>query len=226
MRSHHVAAAAGIATVLLAFVEFLGPAFPHTADTASTISTYFTVHRSWSLIAVVVQGLGNALWLVFLCGLVKVIRDNGSASAAIVGLVGGALNVAISLTGLAAIAALAYGVAGNGAPDVTKAFFDLATMTLVLSNFFLALMAAAVAAGRTAAWFRSASFLAAVVFALGGAAFARHGAFSPDGALQFATYGIELLWTLGASALLLRARKHVAVRSVSAEAAVGLERPA
>lgn len=206
MNSRRLAAAAGITTVLLAFVEFFGPSFPLTSDAAPAIDAYFTAHRTWSLTAVVVQGISNALWLVFLCGLVKLLRDAGSAAAATVGLVGGALNVAISLTGLATVAALAYGIAGNSTPTVTKAFFDLAAMTLVLSNFLLALMAAAIATPRsTATWFRTSTAIAAVVFALGGAALARHGAFSPDGAIQFATYGLELLWTLAASIILLRA---------------------
>jgi hypothetical protein len=82
-------------------------------------------------------------------------------------------------------------------------------MTLVLSNFLLALMAGAVAAGRTARWFRCSSAGAAIVFALGGAAFAQHGAFSPDGAVQFATYAIELLWTVAASIVLLRGGNNV-----------------
>jgi hypothetical protein len=74
----------------------------------------------------------------------------------------------------------------------------------VLSNFMLALMAAAVAAAPLPSWFRIASALTAAVFLLGGAALARHGALSPDGSVQFATYGLELLWTLAASVLLLR----------------------
>jgi hypothetical protein len=204
MRSYRLAAAAGIATVLLAFVEFLGPTFPQTGDTASAVDAYFTAHRSWLLATVVVQGLGNVLWLVFLCGLAQMIGDIGSAAAATVGLISGALNVAISLAGLAAVAALAYGVAGSGTPSISKTFFDFAAMTLVLSNSLLALMAAAVATVRTASWFRVTSGAAAVTFALGGAALARHGAFSPDGAVQFATYGLELLWTLAAAVVLLR----------------------
>jgi hypothetical protein len=79
-------------------------------------------------------------------------------------------------------------------------------MTLVLSNFLLALMAAAVASAPLPHWFRWASALAAIVFLAGGTALARHGAFSPDGALQFATYGLELVWTLAASIVLLNAR--------------------
>jgi uncharacterized membrane protein len=56
-------------------------------------------------------------------------------------------------------------------------------MTLVLSNFLLALMAAAVASAPLSRWFRWASALTGIVFLAGGAAFARHGTFSPDGAV-------------------------------------------
>lgn len=205
MRWNRLAATAGIAYVLLAFVEFFGPSFPHTSDTATVLNTYFAIHRSWTLTAVIIEGIGNAVWIVFLCGLALLLRRVGSAAAASVALVGGALNVAISLAGLATIAALAFQIAGTGNPAMTKAFFELATMTLVLSNFMLALMTAAVATAPVARWFRWASGLTAIVFALGGTAFAHNGALSPDGAVQFATYALELLWTLAASIILLRA---------------------
>jgi hypothetical protein len=159
------------------------------------------------------------LWVAFLCGLVLLVRRAGSTAAATVALTGGALNVAISLTGLASIAAIAFRIAGSGAPAVTDAFFEFAAMTLVLSNFLLALMAAAVAASRMTRWFRWASGVTAVVFLAGGAAFARHGAFSPDGAVQFATYALELLWTLAAAIILLRAEAAVAVEGSTATAA-------
>ncbi len=214
MRWNRLAAAAGIAYVLLAFVEFFGPSFPKTNDSAAVLDAYFVAHRSWSLAAVVVQGLGNAIWVVFLCGLALLVRHAGSAAAASVALVGGALNVAISLTGLASIAAVSFRIAGSGDPALTMACFELAAMTLVLSNFLLALMAAAVASAPLSHWFRWASALTAVVFLAGGAALARHGAFSPDGALQFATYGLELLWTLAASIVLLNVRTDAALDNV------------
>ena len=205
MRWNRVAAAGGIAYVVLAFVEFLGPSFPQTSDPAALIDAHFVAHHSWYLGAVVVQGVGNALWLVFLAGLALLVRRAGAAAAASVAVLGGALNVAISLTGLASIAALAFRIAGSGDPGISKAFFELSAMTLVLSNFMLALMAAAVAAAPLASWFRWASGLTAIVYLAGGCALARSGAFSPDGSVQFATYGLELLWTLAGGILLLRA---------------------
>ena len=208
MRWNRIAAATGIAYVLLAVVEFAGPVFPGTSDSASMVDAHFVTHRSWYLAAVVVQGIGNAAWLVFLCGLALLIRGVGSAAAATIALAGGALNVAISLTGLASVAAIAFGIAGSGDPALTKAFFTLAAMTLVLSNVLLALMAIAVAAARLPRWFRGASGLTAIVYLAGCAALARTGTFSPDGAVQFATYGLELLWTLAASVVLLRASTH------------------
>jgi hypothetical protein len=211
MRWNRLAAAAGIAYVLLAFVEFFGPSFPQTNDSAGVLDAYFVAHRSWSLAAVVVQGLGNGIWVVFLCGLSLLVRRAGSAAAASVALVGGALNIAISLTGLASIAALSFGIAGSGDPALSRAFFELAAMTLVLSNFLLALMAAAVASAPLQNWFRWASAITAIVFLAGGAALARHGALSPDGTLQFATYGLELLWTLAASIVLATVHSDAAV---------------
>ncbi len=213
MRWNRLAAAAGISYVLLAFVEFFGPSFPQTSDAARLLDSYFVSHRSWTLTAVIIQGIGNAVWLVFLCGLALLIRRVGSTAAASVALVGGALNVAISLTGLASIAALAFGIAGGGDPTLTKAFFELAAMTLVLSNFLLALMAAAVACTSLVSWFRWASGLTAIVYLAGGTALARHGAFSPDGAMQFATYGLELVWTLIAAVILFRAHPDAAIDS-------------
>jgi len=204
MSWNRLAGAAGIGFVLLAFVEFFGPGFPRTGDRAGVLDAYFVDHRSWTLVTVVVQGIGNAMWLVFLCGLAQLLRRSGSDSAALVAVVGGALNVAISLTGLASIAAISFGVAGGGDPGSTRAFFVFAAMTLVLSNVLLALMAAATMAAPIP-WFRWVSGIAAVVFLVGGGALARHGALSPDGAVQFATYGLELLWTLAASVVILRA---------------------
>ncbi len=74
MRWNRLAAAAGIGYVLLAFVEFFGPSFPQTSDPARLLDSYFVAHRTWSLAAVVLQGIGNAVWLVFLCGLALLIR--------------------------------------------------------------------------------------------------------------------------------------------------------
>jgi hypothetical protein len=216
MRWNRLAAAAGIASVLLAFVEFFGPSFPQTNDAARVLDSYFVVHRSWSLVAVVLQGIGDAVWIVFLCGLARVLQRAGAASAAAVAVVGGALNVAISLAGLAGIAAVTFRIAGSGAPDLTRAFFEFAAMTLVLSNFLLALMAAAVAVAAPSRWFAWLSGVAAAVFLVGGGAVARHGAFSPDGAVQFATYGVELLWTLAASIVVARTSTRV-VREAAAE---------
>jgi len=204
MRWNRLAAVTGIASVLVAFVEFFGPGFPQTGASARALDAYFVDHRSWTLATVAVQGLSNAIWVVFLCGLALLLRHAGSASAATVALTGGALNVAISLAGLAGIAAVSFRIAGSGDPALTMAFFQLSAMTLVLSNFMLALMAAGVACARVAPWFRYASGLAAIVFLAGGGALARHGAFSPDGAVQFATYGLELLWTIAAAVILLR----------------------
>jgi hypothetical protein len=224
MRWNRLAAVSGIGYVLLAFVEFFGPGFPKTSDAARVLDTYFVAHRSWTLATVVVQGIGNAVWIVFLCGLALLIRRAGSTAAASVALAGGALNVAISLTGLAGIAAVGFEVAGSGDPNLAKAFFEFATMTLVLSNVLLALMAAAVAFAPLSSWFRWASGITAIVYLAGGAALARHGAFSPDGAVQFATYGLELLWTLIASAILFRARPDAAV-SAAREAASDAQLP-
>jgi hypothetical protein len=218
MRWNRLAALAGIAYVLLAAVEFFGPSFPQTNDSAGALDAYFVDHRTWSLAAVVVQGVGNAVWIIFLCGLsLLLLRSAGAASAALA-MVGGALNVAVSLTGLAAIGAVAFRIAGSGDPGVTRAFFEFAAATLVLSNFMLALMAAAVAAARLSNWFTWASAAAAVVFLLGGAAFARNGAFSPDGAVQIATYITELAWTGAASVIMLRSEVAVATTPVPAMA--------
>jgi hypothetical protein len=218
MRWNRLAALAGIAYVLLAAVEFFGPGFPQTNDSARGLDAYFVDHRTWSLAAVVVQGAGNAIWIVFLCGLSLLLLRRANAASAAVAMVGGALNVAVSLAGLAAIAAVAFRVAGSGDPSVTRAFFEFAAATLVLSNFMLALMAAAVAAARLSGWFTWTSAIAAVVFLVGGAAFARNGALSPDGAVQIATYVIELAWTVAASIVLLRGTVAVAAEPIPAMA--------
>jgi hypothetical protein len=205
MLTNRVAAAAGIGSFMFAFLELLGPGFPGTGDPAPAIDSYFVDHRTWMLAAVAIQGLGNLIWTVFLCGFAGFVLKAGSPTAGLVGVVSGALNVAVSLTGLSCVAALAYGIAGTGDPQVSKAVFTMATMTLVISNFMLAGMAAGFAASPVLPrMFRAFTGATAVVFLLGGAALARHGALSPDGAVQFATYALELLWTLAAGILLWR----------------------
>ena len=204
MSWNRTAGVAGIANVALAFVEFFGPGFPTIGASAATLDSYFADHRQWMLAAVVVQGLGNALWLVFLGGLSARVLRTGALGAGLTTLAGGLLNVAISLAGLAAIAGLAFGVAGDGDPHLVRGLFVYAGMTLVLSNFMLALMAGGVAAAPVEGWLRVLSGAGALVFLAGGCAFAREGAFSPDGSVQFATYGLELVWTLVVSILLLR----------------------
>jgi hypothetical protein len=215
MRTYRVAAAAGVGSFLLALLELLGPGFPGSGDPAGDIDSYFVDHRSWMLSAVALQGVQNLVWTVFLCGFAWFVITSGSPTGGLVGVVSGALNVAVSLSGLSCIAALAYGVAGTGDPQMSKALFTIASMTLVISNFMLAGMAAGFAASAVLPRaFRAATGAIAVVFLVGGAALARRGAFSPDGAVQFATYAAELLWTLAAGILLWRtsssSRHHVA----------------
>ena len=101
MRWNRLAAAAGITYVVLAFAEFFGPSFPKTGDSARALDAYFVDHRTWSLAAVVLQEVSNAAWVVFLCGLALLLHARRRTPAAAVLLAGGALNVAISLTGLA-----------------------------------------------------------------------------------------------------------------------------
>lgn len=206
MKGNRIAAAAGVATVALAFVELVGPSFPGTGDSAATIDGFFHAHSTWALTAVVVETAGNAFWLVFLAGLVERLRAVGSRLSATAALLGGALNVAIALVGLAVLAAIASRGAGHGTPQTTRVLFELASMTLVVSNGFLALTAVAVAAARVTRVLTVASIVAAAIFAPGAAAYASRGAFAPDGGLQFATYFAELLWTLVASVVLWRAQ--------------------
>ena len=144
------------------------------------------------------------MWVVFLCGLTLTIARSRASGPALLTLSGGLLNVAISLAGLSCVAALGFQVAGDGDPHLSQTLFVVASMTLVLSNFMLALMAAGAAFSHLATWFRWVSGAGAILLALGGAAFAQSGAFAPDGALQFATYGFELAWTVAGSVLMLR----------------------
>src|SRR5581483_8759579 len=129
MRWNRLAAVAGIASVLVAFVEFFGPGFPRTGASDGELDAYFVDHRSWTLATVAIQGLSNSIWIVFLCGLALLLRSAGSIAAATVALTGGALNVAISLAGLAGIAALSFRVAGSGDPALTLGFFQFSVMT-------------------------------------------------------------------------------------------------
>lgn len=206
MSWNRIAAAAGIATIVLAFLELAGPSFPGTGDSAASIDHFFAAHRSWALAAVVAETAGNALWVAFLCGVAELVRRTGSRLAATTALVAGGLNVATTLAGLAALGAIGSDVAGHGAPQTTRALFELASTTLVLSNGLLALTAIAVAAARVSRTLTVASVVAAAIFIPGAAAYAHNGPFAPDGAVQFATYFAELVWTLVAAGALWRAQ--------------------
>jgi hypothetical protein len=216
MQLHRLAAAAGIGSVLIAAVEFFGPSFPLTSDPAAAVARHFVDHRQWALTAVAVQGVDAVLWVVFISGLVVTIARSGTSAAPAAAVITGAgafLNTAISLTGLAAIAATAYRVAGAGPSSQADGYFVFAAMTLVLSNFMLAAMAAGVSLAPLAPWFRVFSAFTAPIYLAGGFAFASSGAFSPDGALQFGTYGAELAWTIAASVVLLRTPQPVTTSS-------------
>jgi hypothetical protein len=224
MPLNRVAAAAGIGSVLISFVEFFGPSFPLTSDPAASVARHFVEHRTWTLETVAVQGVDAVLWVVFVSGLVVAIARSGAPSAlgaAVVTGAGALLNTAISLTGLAAIAAAAYRVAITGPATEADGYFVFAAMTLVLSNFMLAVMAIGVACSRLSTWFRVASAASAVLYVTGGFALADSGAFSPDGALQFATYGVELAWTVAASVVLLR-RPRTSTAAVAVEPSPGV----
>jgi hypothetical protein len=219
MRATRTAGLAGLATVALAGIEFFGPSFPATDDSPAVIERSFADHSTWTLFAAVVQGVSAGVLVVFLCGLALHLYRAGSLAAAAVSLAAGLLNVAISLTGLAAIATLGFSAADLASPTVDGALFTYASMTLVLSNAMLAVMAFGVASAALPAWLRWISAAVGLVFAVGSAAFAHQGAFSPDGGVQFATYALELLWTVLVSVVLLRAPRPAGGSSPSAAAA-------
>ena len=129
MSWNRLAGIAGIGNVALAFVEFFGPGFPAIGARAATLDGYFVDHRHWMLAAVVVQGAGNALWLVFLGGLTARVLRTGALGAGLTTLGRWTAQRRRLARRSRAIAALAYGVAGGGDPHLVRAFFVYAGMT-------------------------------------------------------------------------------------------------
>jgi hypothetical protein len=209
MTWNRIAGAAGLVSVLIAFVEVGGPSFPLTSDSASAIADSFTNHHGWVLLAVAVQGFAATLYLVFACGLGVALYAAEARFEAVTAVVAAAVSTALSLTGLAIIAALGYGVAANADAQTTKGLFMTASLGLTLTNWLIALMMAATAAAvlQSAAlprWYGLASLVTAIVLSIGALTFARDGFFAPDGDYTFFSYGVELLWTATTGVLLMR----------------------
>src|SRR5262245_35173595 len=219
---------AGIAFVVFAVLAFVvGGEPPGVGDPAEDVVSYYDGDRGQVLLSSFFVAVALGFWIWFVAAVANSLRERGEGrvAATMVGAV--AAFVSVQLVGTALNAVLAYSVAGDGDPGVTKALFDLTWTVDVVAAvpsavFFLA---ASVGLRRTSMvpdWLGWAGIGVAGLFVLRLTNWASDGFWSPTGEYILILIPLSLLWILVTSVILVRAapaREPKGAAPVEAEAA-------
>lgn len=197
----------GIVFVALLVATFFLPAKtpPDTGDSAATWVSFIEAHRTAILANAYVSGLAIVFFLFFLGSLVTRLRAAGEQRLGAVALGGGLVLAGLALIWMSMQAAIAWNLVHDLQPGDVKM---LLVAPMFGFGFPLAALAgaASIAAWRSnfwRSWFSQAGLVGALWFVVGGAALARDGFFSPQGAYGFISFLAFLAWMLLASAFML-----------------------
>ena len=212
-RWERLAAATGIVFAIVAAIALLvAPTPPDPGTSPEGVVSYFTENGDKLRLQSFLLGLAGIAFLWFLGTLRAYLGAaegaNNRLSATMFG--AGVAAFAAFGTGIGIAAALAHRVAEQADPGVTSALHDVASMFFAGSSFPIAALFGAIAlvSGRTKAlpawlgWYAWILVPAAVIG--GGAVFLDSGAFAPGGIFGYVTFGLFLLWFLGASLILMQ----------------------
>jgi hypothetical protein len=149
-------------------------------------------------------GVAGIFFLWFLGSLRAHLRvaegEAGRISAVVFG--SGLLLGAFFLAGMVTNTALAFDIAGGASPEVSAAFFAVASQAFAFTSFFVLVFAGATSliSGRTKvlpAWLGWLGWLVALTGAVGSVAvFMESGAFATGGAYTNIAFGLFFLWFL------------------------------
>ncbi|HWQ24934.1 MAG TPA: hypothetical protein VNK94_12575 [Gaiellaceae bacterium] len=199
----------GIVFVALIVVTFFVPTAspPSADDPAADVVAWFDKHETALLTSGFLSGLALVFFVWFLGSLHRRLRDGGEPRLAVVAFGGGLLLAAVALLGIATQQYLAWGLAQDLDAETVRALWLLGFGGLAYAFPLVVLVeAVAVASIRSGVfprWYAGLAFLAGLWFAVGGAAYAGDGFFSPTGAYGFIGFLAFLVWVLVTSVLLL-----------------------
>lgn len=181
---------------------------PDTNDSAQTVVSWFTDHRTALLTSGYLSGLAIVAFAVFLGSLIHSMRAAGEDLFSWVTLGGGVLLGAYAIFSTATQTLLAFNLAKELDAATVKGLWELGFAGFGLT-FPLAILAVAtsLAALRTRflpQWYGMLGILASLWFVVGGATYARTGFFSPDGAYGFIGLIAFLAWVLLTSILVVQ----------------------
>jgi len=213
VRGRRLDAATGIVAVAIYMLAIALPGAPPAADdTADEIARFFTDKRDEILLGSFLAGLAGAFFIWWLGSLRYWLRrgEAGEGRLSAAAFLGGGVGLALTLSGAAIEAGLAFKVGGQGDQALVRALFDIRSAFYALAGFgFAALIAAASCSGarsgklpRTAYW--SGSVIAGVNAAAASGLFAETGAFSTGGVVSIAALVGALGWFVAVALLMIR----------------------
>lgn len=204
------ARAAGIAFVVLAVAAFIvGGETPTVGDPVEDVVSYYDGDRGQVLVSSVLFAFALGFWVWFAGALANNLRERGQGRVAATVLVAVAAFASVQLVTTGLNAVLAFSVAGEGDPGVSKALFDL-TWTLDMlaaipsAVFFTAASLGLLRTNMIPSWLSRAGLGVAGLFVLRTTTWASDGFWSPTGGYLFVLIPLTLLWILTTSIILVR----------------------
>jgi hypothetical protein len=214
----------GIVFVALIVVTFFLPAAspPAADDPAADVVAWFDEHETALLTKGYLSGLALVFFVWFLGSLQRRLRDGGEPRIAVIAFGGGLILAGVALLGIGIQQYLAWGLAGDLDEETVRALWLIGYGSLAYAfPLVVVVEATAIAAIRSQVfpqWYGALGFLAGLWFAVGGAAYAEDGFFSPTGAYGFIGFLAFLVWVLLTSVLMLlpRGAEQPAARAAAA----------
>lgn len=206
-------AVAGFATVIAALIAFaifgtLSP--PNETDSSQNIAKFFADNRTVLAVLVYLVAVSLGLNIIFYVGLRDVLRRRAPAydTLASVGVMGGAVFIAIAYVGFAVLLQLVYRE-GAGDADTQKTLFDLNTLTTTMASVPTAVSVGAISAlvVRSAvlpAWVGWYGFVVGAAHLIAMGSLARDGFFLPSVIGGYIAPLMFYAWVLAFSVLLWR----------------------
>jgi len=213
---------AGIVAFVLVVVAFVFyGSQPKLGASADELVSFFHGDRTRILIATVIFLFSFLELLWFGAALSSVLRDAGKGGWAAAATASSAAMGAILFVRMTVRAALAFSIAGAGAPGVTTAFSDLGFVLTVVLAFPAAMFVMSGAFGLWRAGLISNRFftvgaVAVVLALLGGTTWASSGFWAPDGAYANLAQLVVFAWIAAMSVVLLRLPATVRTTSAAA----------
>jgi hypothetical protein len=201
LTSNRMAALGGIAFIVLILVAALSSGSPPDVnDSAAKIARYFADHHKRLAVGAVLSGIAAPFYVWLFSVVCRGMRKAGAVALSVGAFGFVVVGAALAVTGDAINASLAH-AASQGDAAFTKSGYDLSGFMSQKFWWFSAFLAFAIwlASTSTAQWYRWLTFVATILFVLGGIGVMQHGFFAVDGPATFIAFVAFLVWVLGTS---------------------------